>query len=92
SKTGVLGRVAAWLGSTKLIVHTVHGFSFPAAKNKLQKLLFYLMEKIGSLCGDVIICLHEDDAKIAQTILRTGKDKIFIISNGVDTEKFRPYA
>lgn len=87
SKTGVLGRVAAWLG-----VHTVHGFSFPAAKNKLQKLLFYLMEKIGSLCGDVIICLHEDDAKIAQTILRTGKDKIFIISNGVDTEKFRPYA
>ncbi|ELN2497650.1 glycosyltransferase [Escherichia coli] len=92
SKTGVLGRVAAWLGRTKLIVHTVHGFSFPAAKNKLQKLLFYLMEKIGSLCGDVIICLHEDDAKIAQTILRTGKDKIFIISNGVDTEKFRPYA
>ena len=92
SKTGVLGRVAAWLGRTKLIVHTVHGFSFPAAKNKLQKLLFYLMEKIGSLCGDVIICLNEDDAKIAQTILRTGKDKIFIISNGVDTEKFRPYA
>lgn len=92
SKTGVLGRVAAWLGRTKLIVHTVHGFSFPAAKNKLQKLLFYLMEKIGSLCGDVIICLHEDDAKIAQTILRTGKDKIFIISNGVDTEKFSPYA
>ncbi|EBP7329261.1 glycosyltransferase family 4 protein, partial [Salmonella enterica] len=29
SKTGVLGRVAAWLNRTNLIVHTVHGFSFP---------------------------------------------------------------
>ena len=91
SKTGVLGRVAAWLNSTKLIVHTVHGFSFPAAKNKLQKLFFCLMEKIGSLCGDVIICLHEDDAKIARSTLKNGKDKICIISNGIDTVKFRPY-
>lgn len=91
SKTGVLGRVAAWLNRTNLIVHTVHGFSFPIAKNKQQRILFWLMEKIGSMCGDIIICLHEDDAKIAQSILKINKHKICIISNGVDIEKFKPY-
>ncbi|HBZ9645183.1 TPA: glycosyltransferase family 4 protein [Citrobacter freundii] len=91
SKTGVLGRVAAWLNSTSLIVHTVHGFSFPIAKNRTQKLLFWLMEKIGSICGDIVICLHEDDAKIAHSILKINKNKIHIIGNGVDIEKFKPY-
>ncbi|EAB4959211.1 glycosyltransferase family 4 protein [Salmonella enterica] len=91
SKTGVLGRVAAYLNRTSLIVHTVHGFSFPIAKNKLQRILFWLMEKIGSICGDIIICLHEDDARIARSILKISEHKICIISNGVDIEKFKPY-
>lgn len=91
SKTGVLGRVAAWLNRTKLIVHTVHGFSFPIAKNKMQYLLFWSMEKIGSLCGDKIICLHENDARIAKEIVKVSDDSIHIIGNGVDVKKFSPY-
>ncbi|WP_338883820.1 glycosyltransferase family 4 protein [Xenorhabdus sp. TH1] len=92
SKTGVLGRIAAWLNRTKLIVHTVHGFSFPVARNKMQYLLFWLMEKIGSACGDITICLHEDDMRISTQVVRINRKKILIIGNGVDTERFKPYS
>lgn len=88
SKPGVLGRIAARLNKVKLILHTVHGFSFPAAKNKIQYCIFWVMEKIGAICGDILICLHKDDAEIAQKNLFINKNSIVIIENGVDTDKF----
>ncbi|EFC3850929.1 glycosyltransferase family 4 protein, partial [Escherichia coli] len=89
SKPGVLGRIAARLNGVKLILHTVHGFSFPAAQNRFQYYIFWIMEKIGSICGDKLICLHKDDAVIAQEKLFIHKNKISIIENGVDTNKFK---
>lgn len=88
SKPGVLGRIAARLNNVKLVVHTVHGFSFPSAKNNFQYLIFWAMEKIGAICGDLLICLHEDDANIARNNLHIDNGKIKIIKNGVDTNKF----
>lgn len=88
SKPGVLGRIAARLNKVNFIVHTVHGFSFPAAKNKCQYFIYWIMEKIGGACGDILICLHDDDAKIAENILKIKKHKILVIKNGIDTTKF----
>lgn len=64
-------------------------FSFPAAQNRFQYYIFWIMEKIGSICGDKLICLHKDDAVIAQEKLFIHKNKISIIENGVDTNKFK---
>lgn len=89
SKPGVLGRVAAFLCRVKLIIHTVHGFSFPIARNKIEYCLFYLMEKIGCMCGDLLICLHERDKNIAINKLGVNSDSIYILKNAVDSEKFR---
>lgn len=90
SKTGVLGRLAAFISGTKLIVHTVHGFSFPAARTKFEYYIF-LMEKLGSLCGDRLICLHTSDRDIMMELkLGVSPDKIVILPNGIDLDKFHP--
>lgn len=90
SKTGVIGRLAAKLAGVPMIVHTVHGFAFPAAKNKFEKNIFLMMEWLGTKCSDKIICLHEADKRIAIDKLGAKDSQLAILANGVDTMKFSP--
>ncbi|WP_318839847.1 glycosyltransferase family 4 protein [Providencia sp. PROV103] len=90
SKTGVIGRLAGFISKTPLIIHTVHGYSFPAAKNKIQYIIYYIMERIGSMCGNKLICLHETDKEIAIQKLKVKSNDIYIIPNGVDVKKYTP--
>lgn len=90
SKTGVIGRLAAKLAGVPMIVHTVHGFAFPAAKNKFEKNIFLIMEWLGTKCSDKIICLHEADKRIAIDKLGAKDSQLAILANGVDTMKFSP--
>ncbi|WP_227483969.1 glycosyltransferase family 4 protein [Vibrio sp. VGrn 2] len=90
SKTGVLGRLAAKLTGAKFILHTVHGFSFPAASNFIQRNIFRLMEYVGSWCSDRLICLHEEDAAIAINYVGASRDKVIVLANGVDTSIYSP--
>lgn len=90
SKTGVLGRFAARLANVPCIVHTVHGFAFPAAKTRLQRRVFHIMEWLGARCSHKVICLHEEDARICRDELGLPPEKIIILPNGVDIEKFQP--
>ncbi|OCH04137.1 glycosyltransferase family 4 protein [Aliivibrio fischeri] len=90
SKTGVIGRLAAKLAGVPMIVHTVHGYAFPAAKNKLEKNIFLVMEWLGAKCSDLIICLHNADKKIAEDDLRVKSSKLAVLANGVNLSKFNP--
>lgn len=90
SKTGVLSRIAAKLAGVPVVVHTVHGFSFPAANSILSKALYYIMEFIGGLFSDIVICLHEEDKNIAHKKLFIPNKKIKVIPNGVDLNVYAP--
>ncbi|MBB1481807.1 glycosyltransferase family 4 protein [Pseudoalteromonas sp. SG41-2] len=92
SKTGVLGRIAAKLAGVPMVVHTVHGFSFPAAQSKFAKSLYFIMEYVGSKFSDKVICLHQDDKYIAVNQLKTKESNVCVIANGVNTDKFYPAA
>jgi glycosyltransferase involved in cell wall biosynthesis len=45
SKAGVLGRLAAWLARTPIIVHTVHTISFQASETRWVNRLYLWLEK-----------------------------------------------
>ncbi len=90
SKTGVLGRVAARLAGVSLVVHTVHGYAFPAAKNSMQRFIFTQMERIGALFGHKVICLHDDDRTIAIEKLGCRDGDVLVIPNGVDVDFYSP--
>ncbi|CAM3980321.1 hypothetical protein PMAG_a2853 [Pseudoalteromonas mariniglutinosa NCIMB 1770] len=92
SKTGVLGRIAAKLAGVPMVVHTVHGFSFPAAQSKFAKALYFVMEYMGSKFSDKVICLHQDDKDIAVNQLKTKESNVCVIANGVNIDKFSPSA
>ncbi|TMP83641.1 glycosyltransferase family 1 protein [Pseudoalteromonas phenolica] len=90
AKTGLLGKLAAKAAGVPLIVHTVHGYPFPAAKSKFSKALYFLLEYLGAKLCDITICLHDDDANIAINKLKTSRSKVRVIPNGVDTEQYKP--
>lgn len=88
SKTGVIGRVAAKLSGVKKIVHTVHGFAYPAANSKVSKFIFYLMDFIAAFCTDHLIVMNDADLKLARKVLPLRNDKIKLINNGVDVNAY----
>ncbi|MGY0616939.1 glycosyltransferase family 4 protein [Vibrio sp. FJH11] len=90
SKTGVIGRLAAKLAGVPMVVHTVHGFAFPAAKNKIEKFIFFAMEWLGTKCSDKIVCLHDADRAIAKNQLGAKDYQLEVLANGVDTTKYAP--
>lgn len=90
SKTGFLGRIAAKVAGVKKVVHTVHGFSFPAADTKFKKSVFFFMEWFAKFFTDNLIVLNEVDNLIAIKKLRFDRDKVAIIPNGVNTQLYYP--
>jgi len=90
SKTGFLGRPAGRLAGIPIVLHTVHGFAFPAANTLAGKAVFFASEWFGGRCCDGLICLKEDDHTFAQRWLRVPPERLHLIPNGIATKRFQP--
>jgi len=90
SKTGILGRLAGRIASVPVVMHTVHGYAFPAAKNPLSRGFFRFMEWVGGRLADAIILLNRHDLDIAQGRLGIPTKKLHLIPNGVDPDRHAP--
>lgn len=88
SKAGILGRLAARLAKIKVIIHTVHGWSFHDYQFSLFKKFFILLERITARFTDKIIVVSEYD-RIKGLRYKIGKeDKYRIIHYGIDFSNF----
>lgn len=90
SKTGVLGRIAARLAGVPVVVHTVHGYGFPLARNRFEKGLFIAMEWTAARCCDAMIVLKESDRLVGRRWLNVPAKKLHLLPNGVNTDTYRP--
>ncbi|MBN1909749.1 MAG: glycosyltransferase family 4 protein [Pirellulales bacterium] len=90
SKTGVLGRLAAKVAGVRTVMHTVHGFAFPAASSLLNRVLYFLLEWIGGRFCDTMICLKQSDLDFARRWLWIAPERLQLIPNGIATGRFRP--
>jgi glycosyltransferase involved in cell wall biosynthesis len=72
SKAGVLGRIAAWLAGTPLIVHTLHSLVFHEYQPWVVNRAWWLMKKICAPITDYFISVSEI---IVQKAIAAGVDK-----------------
>jgi glycosyltransferase involved in cell wall biosynthesis len=82
AKAGLLGRIAAWLTLTPLIIHTTHGLPFYEGQSALKHWLYRALEKVGSFFCDAIASQNREDI-IKIKAYAPGK-RVFYEGNGVD--------
>ncbi|QDT03518.1 Alpha-D-kanosaminyltransferase [Rubripirellula lacrimiformis] len=92
SKTGVLGRLAAAAAGVPHVVHTVHGFAFPAARRAAVRRFYQWCERRCGKVTDALVCLNPNDRQIAIDDLGIDPRRVHLIPNGVDTTQFKPHS
>lgn len=88
SKAGIIGRVAAKMARTPIVIHTIHGLPFHDYQKYFLNKLYILIEKIGAHFSDKIITVTE---KIISDSLKKGisfKNKYKVVRSGFDLSSF----
>lgn len=88
AKAGVLGRLAAYLAGTPIIIHGLHGITFHKGLNFFSRNIYLFFEKIAGKFTDAFISVGEDLKKI-YIEARIGNPKnYFVVYSGVDLNRF----
>ncbi len=88
SKAGILGRWAARLANTKIILHTVHGWSFHDYQSRLIQILFILLERITAKFTTKLIVVSDHDRKKGLRNQIGKEDKYVLIRYGLNFTEF----
>ena len=89
SKAGILGRWAARLAGAKVIIHTVHGWSFNNYQAWLVKMIFIWLEKISARITDKLIVVSNYDKEKGLAYGIGDNDKYTLIHYGIDYAAFQ---
>ncbi|WP_261807584.1 glycosyltransferase [Paenibacillus sp. N3.4] len=86
SKMGIIGRVACKISKVP-VIFTAHGWAFTEGVSKSKRVLFTLIEKLGAVCTNMIICVSDFDRNLALRNKVGNKNKLLTIHNGVKKEE-----
>jgi len=87
SKAGILGRLAARLAKTPVIVHTVHGFSFSPQQPLLQRRFYRLAERLCRGLTDHFVFVSRADQELAERLKLT-RGNSSLLRSGFPLERF----
>ena len=88
SKAGVIGRFAAWLSGTKLIIHTIHTLPFISA-NFFTKIVYLVVEKITSFITDEFINVSKGTMEIYHKYKIGHLSNHHVTYSAFDVDKFK---
>ena len=88
SKAGILGRWAAWLCKTPVILHTPHGHIFYGYYGKFITWIFKMIEQITGLITDRIITLTDKEKQEHIDFKIAPPEKFVTIHSGVEIKRF----
>lgn len=92
SKTGFLGRWAAFFAGCPIIFHTVHGFPFHEFSGKLKARIFKFLEWLGALVSTYVIFVNNEEREFAIKHQIVSYKKAVTVYNGVDHKLIQRYA
>lgn len=90
SKAGALGRIALLFNRKIKIIYNAHGWYFNADIGK-KKVLYQIIEKILAYRANKIIAISKSEYDSALEKHITSKNKLILIENGIDIEKYKDY-
>ncbi|WP_237607332.1 glycosyltransferase [Roseimaritima sediminicola] len=76
------GRLAAWGSGVPVIISALHSTGWPDGVGRLNRMLTFLT--------DGFIAVADSHGEFMQQHLGFPKDRVHVIRNGVDTDRFRP--
>jgi glycosyltransferase involved in cell wall biosynthesis len=90
-KPGVYGRLAAAAARVPAVVNTVHGLYAQPTDPWRRKAVVYALERVAAACSDAELVQNPEDL---ETLARLGvpRDRLTLLGNGVDLQRFRPGA
>jgi glycosyltransferase involved in cell wall biosynthesis len=91
-KAGLLGQYAALLARVPIRVHTIHGLYIPSHANPAVRRLFVLLERLTMLFSHVNLSQNPEDVETAVHEKISRRDRLRLISNGIDLTRFDPTA
>lgn len=89
SKAGILGRWAARLAGIRLIIHSIHGFSFNDFQPSLMKAFYIFLERVTSIITTKFIAVSKSNIGkgISERIFT--RDQVILIRSGIDVRKYQ---
>jgi glycosyltransferase involved in cell wall biosynthesis len=88
-KPGLYGRLAARAAGVPGVVNTVHGLYASPDDRRAMRFAVYALERAASLCSGAELVQNPEDLEVL-TRLRIPKEKLVLLGNGVDLQRFRP--
>jgi glycosyltransferase involved in cell wall biosynthesis len=88
-KPGVYGRIAARLARVPKVVNTQHGIYAQPADRLARRLPVYVLERVAAGFSHVELVQNEEDVATLRR-LRVPTDRLVLLGNGIDLERFRP--
>jgi len=86
SKGGILGRLAAWVCRTPVVVHTFHGFSFHAYMSSLRRRVYLFIERLVRPMGHAFLAVAPEVAREAVEMRVARPGSITVIPSAVEVE------
>ena len=88
SKPSILGRMAALMARTPLILHTYHGFGHDFFKKRRHQILFRGVERIVNKKSSGLVFICEENRERAKTFSLGHPKNNFVIPDFLSLEKF----
>ena len=85
-----IGRLAAKMARTPLVINTVHGFYFHENMHPIPRRIIIGLERLAGRFTDLTFSVSEEDVQSAVRERICPADRIIAIGNGVDLQEFDP--
>lgn len=86
SKAGFLGRIAARLAQTPVIIHTPNAYIFTGMKPNISAKFYALLERVAGLFADKIICVSESEKAEAIRFNVAPASKLVVVKNAISPD------
>ncbi|MEZ9036661.1 glycosyltransferase family 4 protein [Vibrio cyclitrophicus] len=86
TKAGMIGRIAAFLSNSQVVVHTIHGFAFSENSSKKKVIFYSFVEKLCALLSHKVVTVSEYHKKWAIDLGICNSEKVMAIPNGLASD------